>query len=39
MIAKNLFDDGHVEGRVVSGQPNSETEVERSFTLDFCMGF
>ncbi len=39
MIVKNLFDEGHVEGRVVSDQPNPETEVERSFTLGFSVDF
>jgi len=33
LVGKNLFDSGHVEGRRTSGQPDIETEVERSVTL------
>ncbi len=39
IIGKNMFDSGHVEGRVVSDQPNAETEVERSFTMGFSVDF
>jgi len=39
VIGKNMFDGAHVEGHVVSDQPNAETEVERSFTLGFNVDF
>ena len=39
VIGKNIFDGTHVEGHIVSDQPNAETEVERSLTLGFSVGF
>lgn len=39
VIGKNLFNPEHLEGRVVSDQPDAETEVEESITLGFSIEF
>lgn len=38
-VGKNLLDGDHVEGRVVSDQPNAETALERTFALGLRMEF
>ena len=38
-VGKNLFDSGHVEGRVLSEQPEVETEVASSYTFGVSVTF